>query len=200
MRSRDSALNQDRRHAILHAAAECFVRRGFHASSMRDISAEAGLSPATVYHYFASKAEIVAGIIEAENQVTATLLAVLGEHEDVLTGLFAVLDRIAGQVTERDLVMHAEVTSEVLRHPALQERARQNDAAATKDLAQRLERARSAGQSPAHLDSRGTAIAICTMIDGLLWRATLHGPGVIADELPSLRQAFARLLARDDAQ
>lgn len=197
MRTRNQPLNEARRQAILDAATECFVRRGFHASSMKDISTEAGMSPGTVYHYFASKADIVAGIIDRENDATADLLGTVGAHADVLAGLFAVLDRIAGQVTERDLVLHAEVAAEVLRHAPLRERARRNDAATSEALAERLRRARSAGQLPADLDCRGTAMAIGTMIDGLLWRATLHGPDVIAAELPALRHAFARLLAKD---
>jgi AcrR family transcriptional regulator len=200
MRARNPSLNEARREAILDAATECFVRRGFHASSMKDISTAAGMSPGTVYHYFASKADIVAGIIDRENEATAALLAALGAHKDVLAGLFAVVDRIAGQVTERDLVLHAEVASEVLRHAPLQERARRNDAATCEALAERLRLAQSAGQLPAEFDSRGAAIAIVAMIDGLLWRATLHGPGVIAAELPALRQAFARLLGKDEAR
>jgi AcrR family transcriptional regulator len=198
MRTRNPSLNEARRQAILDSATECFVQRGFHASSMKDISTEAGMSPGTIYHYFASKADIVAGIIDRENQATAALLATLGEHATILAGLFAVLNRIAGQITRRDLVLHAEVASELLRHAPLHERARGNDAATIEALAERLRLAQAAGQLPVELDSRGAAIAIGAMIDGLLWRATLHGPDVIADELPVLRSAFARLLARDE--
>lgn len=200
MRTRNPVLHKDRRQAILDAATTCFVRHGFHASSMKDISAEAAMSPGTVYHYFASKADIVAGIIDREHETTAALLAMLAEHAEIMAGLFAVLDHIAEQVTERDLVLHAEVASELLRHASLHERARQNDAATTEALAERLRLAQDAGQLPAGLDSRDAAIAIGSMLDGLLWRATLHGPAVIAAELPALQHAFARLLDKDGAR
>ena len=48
-----------RREEILAAAKACFAREGFHATSMRDIYRECGLSPGAVYNHFASKEEIV---------------------------------------------------------------------------------------------------------------------------------------------
>jgi AcrR family transcriptional regulator len=48
-----------RRRQIIDAAYRCFARSGFHQTSMRDIYQEAGLSPGAVYHYFASKDEII---------------------------------------------------------------------------------------------------------------------------------------------
>ncbi|MFM2444887.1 MAG: hypothetical protein RJB09_2073, partial [Pseudomonadota bacterium] len=37
MRSRDPDLNATRRDAILKAASDCFIERGFHATSMKEI-------------------------------------------------------------------------------------------------------------------------------------------------------------------
>lgn len=48
-----------RRQQIIDAAYRCFARKGFHQTTMRDIYAEAGLSAGAVYHYFASKEEII---------------------------------------------------------------------------------------------------------------------------------------------
>ena len=48
-----------RRLEILRAAARVFRRRGFAATGMREIAAEAGLSPGNLYHYFAGKHEIL---------------------------------------------------------------------------------------------------------------------------------------------
>lgn len=194
MRTRDPVLNEERRDAILEAATTCFVRHGFHASSMKDISAEAGMSPGTVYHYFASKADIVAGIVEREHGTTADLLGILDAHADILAGLAAVLDRIASAVTERDLILHTEVASELLRQEPLRQRARESEAAATMALAGRILAAQGAGQVAAAIESRGAAIAITAMIDGYLWRATLHGPRAAAADLPAMKEAVARVL------
>ena len=48
-----------RRDQILQAAWTCFARDGFHATSMQDVFAEAGLSAGAVYRYFPSKQALV---------------------------------------------------------------------------------------------------------------------------------------------
>ena len=53
-----------RRDQILGAARRCFLRDGFHSTSMQDLFAEAGLSAGAVYRYFASKDEVIVAIAE----------------------------------------------------------------------------------------------------------------------------------------
>jgi AcrR family transcriptional regulator len=53
-----------RRRQILDAAARCFIRNGFHATSMQDVFRESGLSAGAVYRYFPSKHAIVRAIAE----------------------------------------------------------------------------------------------------------------------------------------
>jgi AcrR family transcriptional regulator len=50
---------ESRRTEILRAAARVFRRSGFAAAGMRDIAAEADLSPGNLYHYFQGKDEIL---------------------------------------------------------------------------------------------------------------------------------------------
>ena len=47
---------------ILLAAIECFDKKGFHASSTRDIARKAKLSPSAVYIHFRSKEEVLFAI------------------------------------------------------------------------------------------------------------------------------------------
>jgi AcrR family transcriptional regulator len=53
-----------RREQILGAARRCFVRQGFHQTSMADIFTEAGLSAGAVYGYFKGKDELIAAIAD----------------------------------------------------------------------------------------------------------------------------------------
>jgi TetR/AcrR family transcriptional regulator, fatty acid metabolism regulator protein len=49
----------DKRRLILNAAVRVFARQGFHACRVSDIADEAGVAYGLVYHYFASKDEVL---------------------------------------------------------------------------------------------------------------------------------------------
>ena len=51
--------SEDRRRQILRAAMTCFARRGFHLTTMNDISAEAQISVGLIYRYFDSKDAVI---------------------------------------------------------------------------------------------------------------------------------------------
>lgn len=52
----------DRRVQILEAAVVCFAKRGFHQTSMHDISAEAGISVGLIYRYFENKEGVISAM------------------------------------------------------------------------------------------------------------------------------------------
>src|SRR5438128_8034262 len=54
----------DRRVQILDAALVCFARRGFHQTSMHDISAEAGISVGLIYRYFENKEAVISALAD----------------------------------------------------------------------------------------------------------------------------------------
>ena len=53
-----------RRAQILDGARACFLRKGFHAATTAEISAEAGVSVANLYQYFPAKDDLVQALIE----------------------------------------------------------------------------------------------------------------------------------------
>ena len=53
---------QDRREQIMQAALTCFAKRGFHQTSMHDISAEAGISVGLIYRYFDNKDAVISAM------------------------------------------------------------------------------------------------------------------------------------------
>ena len=50
---------EEKRRLILDAAVRVFARRGFHTSRVGDIAEEAGVAHGLLYHYFASKDEVL---------------------------------------------------------------------------------------------------------------------------------------------
>jgi AcrR family transcriptional regulator len=83
-----------RRQQILDGARGCFLRNGFHATSMKEVVEAARMSPGAVYNHFASKDELIAAICEqALAEVTETFDQLLGRHtlpplEETLTAVF----------------------------------------------------------------------------------------------------------------
>lgn len=52
------------REDILHASAQIFRRKGFHATSMQDIADAVGLQKASLYHHIVSKQEILLALLD----------------------------------------------------------------------------------------------------------------------------------------
>ncbi|WP_051857599.1 TetR/AcrR family transcriptional regulator [Streptomyces cellulosae] len=118
-----------RRRQILDAAALCFARNGFHATSMQDVLKEADLSAGAVYRYFSGKEELIAAIVgEVLASVRAAFEDAAGQYPpappDLLVG--AVLGRTLA--TKASLTIDGEpafprlvvqVWSETVRNPKL---------------------------------------------------------------------------------
>ena len=66
--------NLDRRSQILEAALVCFAKRGFHQTSMHDISAEAGVSVGLIYRYFENKEAVISAMADRHKKEIGELL------------------------------------------------------------------------------------------------------------------------------
>lgn len=60
-----SAKGQQTQQAIAQAARKLFAERGFHGTTLSDITATAGKSPAAFYRYFADKEDLLAALAES---------------------------------------------------------------------------------------------------------------------------------------
>ncbi len=109
---------EERRLRILSAAEHCFVRTGFHKTTMQDVAAEAGMSAGNVYRYFPSKDAIVEGLVARDRaEVTAGFERL---RADNVMGSLAALMR--DQIVDRGrktAILHLEICAEATRNPAV---------------------------------------------------------------------------------
>jgi AcrR family transcriptional regulator len=66
--------NADRRSQILEAALVCFAKRGFHQTSMHDISSEAGISVGLIYRYFENKEAVISAMADRHKKEISEML------------------------------------------------------------------------------------------------------------------------------
>lgn len=59
---------ETRRREIIDAARACFLRAGFHRTTTDEICREANITPGGLYHYFGSKEELIAAVIDQSAQ------------------------------------------------------------------------------------------------------------------------------------
>ncbi|WP_433529140.1 TetR family transcriptional regulator [Micromonospora sp. CA-263727] len=76
--------NPATRDAILEAARAAFAQRGFDATTIRAIAAEAGVDPALVHHYFGNKDQLFLAAMQAPADPRELLPKVLAGDRDGL--------------------------------------------------------------------------------------------------------------------
>jgi AcrR family transcriptional regulator len=79
---------------ILDSATELFSRSGFHAVSLRDIAAHAGLTHAGLLHHFPGKESLLIEVLSRRDEVDGELM----HGRDVELSPEELLDRIVDQV------------------------------------------------------------------------------------------------------
>lgn len=68
---------------VLDAARLLFAQKGYEETTMQDIMAESGLSKGAIYHYFASKQEILSSMIEDAQEQVNTRFAEIADNNSL---------------------------------------------------------------------------------------------------------------------
>jgi AcrR family transcriptional regulator len=181
-----------RRQQIVDAAAGCFARQGFHATSMQDIFAAAGLSAGAVYRYFPSKTELIRAIAaEALAQALPALDSAAGQDAG-LPGVLAALvaELRAGQLARlRPVIL--QVWAEAVRDEELAELARTTLGLLHARTGVLLDRLAVQGQIPPGTDTDAAARFILALLQGYVIQLT-----VLGDVPPEQVRASAAALLR----
>jgi len=165
----------DRRARIL-AAAECaFVRHGFHAATMQDVAAEAGMSPGNLYRYFPSKDAIVAGLCERDQAALVTDFAALATSGDILVDIGMMLRKQLVAEPRRHCQIFVEIWAEATRNPAVAEICSRMDEGIRRGLAAVIEGIKQQGSAAPDLDTDFAVRGIVTVGVGLFKRRA-HEP------------------------
>ena len=108
----------ERYRLIVEAAAACFVEKGFHQTSIREIAREAGISLGNLYNHFENKAALIAQIASLEaDEMKAVEARLAGQGAPLVK-----IERFSKAYFDyvcvpENVVLAAEITSEALRNP-----------------------------------------------------------------------------------
>jgi TetR/AcrR family transcriptional repressor of uid operon len=191
----DPDARAERRAQILAAAQRCFVRKGFHATTTAELSAEAEISVAGLYQYFPSKEALVLALIEVDLQQGILLVDQIVEGGDFLEGLERAANIILEHEALRDFgLLRLEILAEASRSPAVSEMVVSSDQRFIAALVRAISLAQAKGQLRNDIDSYEAAIAILCLSDGFYGRLAMppatRGPFVKACATV-LRQALS---------
>jgi AcrR family transcriptional regulator len=193
----------ERRTRILDAAESVFARAGFHAATMQDVAAEAGMSPGNLYRYFASKDAIIAAMAERDRQQIAADFAALDPAKGPLLDQLEALGRrhLVEEPRER-AILCIQIWAEAARNPEMARMCAAIDGTVVGGLAEAIAGAKANGELPADLDEARFLQAIFMMADGFFCRRATD-PGFdaagAADTLFVAMRGLARVLLRSDA-
>ena len=171
-----------RREQILAAARHCFLRNGFHNTSMHDLFAEAGLSAGAVYSYFASKDDVIVAIAEQNmRSVTEMIQDIAAQRPARPAGevLAEVMDILHAKDTQEGLGnLTVIVWSEALRNPLLAARFNDLVTQLRTSLAEVIQQ--SPGNLPGDVPPDVLATTLLALVPGYLLQLVLLGPEAVA--------------------
>jgi AcrR family transcriptional regulator len=168
-----------RRRQILDAARRCFIRNGFHATSMQDVFAEAELSVGAVYRYFKGKDDIIAAIAaEALADVAAAFDARDSDelpHLDDIVDLVLQVEKppLAGSPESARLLV--QIWAEALRSPALAAQLAEVMAGTRTVVGRLVAQHQERGLLPAEVPAEQVASVLIAFVDGFMIQRAVHG-------------------------
>jgi AcrR family transcriptional regulator len=180
-----------RREQILAAARRCFLRDGFHATSMQDLFAEAGLSSGAVYSYFTSKDDVIVAIAEENMRGVTEMIRAVATQQPVRP-VGAVLADVMDLVRAKDVQdglakLTVIVWSEALRNPTLAARFSALVTDLNANLAEVIQQSRA--NLPGDVSADVLATTLFSLIPGYLLQLALLGPAAV-DGVPDAVRAL----------
>jgi AcrR family transcriptional regulator len=180
---------EDKRRLLLDAAVRVFARKGYHASRVGDIAEEAGVAHGLLYHYFASKDQVLEAVFHENWSVLQARIASVEETDepaaDQLRHISAIVLRTWLHLPDVVRV----VIREFGRSPELAERI--GELAQPIDVIQRvIARGIERGEFRQDIDPRVAATVVYGSIDELLTAWVLDRLPAGEDDVAAAEKTF----------
>jgi TetR/AcrR family transcriptional regulator, repressor for uid operon len=198
MRTADPDLQNRRRSEIVSAAEQCFVKRGFHQTSMQNIAEASGLSMGLLYRYFANKEAIIEAVAQQDQEASLAAIADLPATGDVIAEWVSLLIEMANLASAPDYARLAnEIFAEASRSPKILKTLQANDAVLASAIVDKLAEQHLAGAIEISGDLVPAAQAILMLFEGLTMRRFMTPPDSQQDSRRLVELLVSRVLTYD---
>ena len=160
----------ERRNRILDAAERCFVRAGFHRTTMQDVAAEAGMSPGNLYRYFESKDAMVVGLAERDRARMGQDFARLAEADDFLATLAQLGRKHFMEEPREKAVLCLQIWAEAARSAVFAAISAEFERDVVSRMTALFRQAQQRGAVAACVDPENAALLVATLANGLFVR------------------------------
>lgn len=174
MRTPNPDLQSRRRQEIIAAAEQCFLKRGFHQTSMQNIAAASGLSMGLLYRYFANKEAIITAVAQQDQDAALAAVAAVTVDGDPTAAWVAFLINMATLASAPDYAaLASEILAEANRSPKILQTLKDNDAALGMAIARKLAEQQRIGAITPSVDAHSAAQSLLLLFDGLVMRMAM---------------------------
>ena len=169
----DTDAQPDRRVRVLNAAERCFVRAGFHRTTMQDVAAEAGMSPGNLYRYFPSKEAMVIGLAERDRARVLDDFSQLSIGDDFLERFGALGRKHFEDEPREKAILCLQIWAEASRDATFARITKEFDDIVINRMTDLFGQAKEKGLVASTVDPRALAIVISTFAEGLFVRRAI---------------------------
>ncbi|MBX3363007.1 MAG: TetR/AcrR family transcriptional regulator [Phycisphaeraceae bacterium] len=193
------------RRRILEVAFRLFHEQGYHATGIATILREANVNSGSLYHYFASKEDLLVGVLEfALEELDPQVMArVRARTSDPIERIFALLEQYRAMMVFLGCRMGCPMGNLALEvaddHPEARRLIHQNFVNWTRHIKGWLDEA--GDRLPRALDREQLANFVLTVMEGGIMQARASGTlGPYDDSVAQFRNYFDSLLTLADIE
>jgi TetR/AcrR family transcriptional regulator, repressor for uid operon len=199
MRTVDPELQNRRRSEIVSAAEQCFLKRGFHQTSMQNIASASGLSMGLLYRYFSNKEAIIDAVAQRDQEASLAAIADLPAKGDVITAWVSLLISASDLASAPGYAaLASEILAEANRAPKILKMLQANEAALALAIADKLAEQEDHGVIDLSDNAELAAQSLLLLFDGLTMRKLMITSEIGRAIEQGLKQMVLSILVRGD--
>jgi AcrR family transcriptional regulator len=191
---------QNTRDRLIEAARQLFLEKGYTATGVAEILQKAGLNAGSLYHFFATKEDLLLAVLERYKQLLDPLVLepVFGRISDPMERVFGILAGYRQMLLQTDHEQGCPIGNLALElsttHPAARRVIAENFTGWRNAVANCLRQA--SGRLPAGLDTDQLALFVLTLMEGAVMLARAYRSIDVYDAaVAQLRDYIDRLLS-----